>query len=203
MELLLQLADAAPLLDAARTYILDTGFLLTRELTPLAHDLGTFEPIPFIIPQPSSWQQHEIVLTSECNIAFTDQTRAVATQSIPSPAPALPFPAVNALDFLRSRPQVAAMNQIRNFLPQQRAATPAPALPSKAAKTKTPDTDSLVYKKDHGDVEVLPRSLHAQAPGSNMRRFPGSFVGCPLQTAARAPPSKVAKHRSQTVDLLN
>jgi hypothetical protein len=102
-------------------------------------------------------------------------------------------PAVNALDFPRSQPQVAAMNQIRTFLPQQRAATPAPALPSKAAKTKTPDTDSLVYKKDHGDVEVLPRSLHAQAPGSNMRRFSSAFVGYLLQAAAPAPPLTVAK----------
>jgi hypothetical protein len=73
-------------------------------------------------------------------------------------------PAVNALDFPRSQPQVAAMNQIRTFLPQQRAATPAPALPSKAAKTQTPDTDSSVYKKasvpvhQPEDVEVLPPS---------------------------------------------
>jgi hypothetical protein len=99
--------------------------------------------------------------TSRYNFASTDQTETV-TATHPTPAPATAKPAVNALDFLKSRPQVAAMNQTQNARPQKRAATPAPALPSKAAKTQTPDADSLVYKKASvpvhqlTEVELLP-----------------------------------------------
>jgi hypothetical protein len=87
--------------------------------------------------------------TSRYNFTCTDQIEAIEAQPTPAPTPtpAPAKPAVNALDFLKSRPQVAAMNQIQNDRPQKRAAPPAPAPPSKAAKTQTPDTDSFVYKK--------------------------------------------------------
>ena len=100
--------------------------------------------------------------TSHYNFTCTDQTEVVETQPTPAPAPAPAKPAVNALDFLKSRPQVAAMNQIQNNRPQKRAAPPAPAPPSKAAKTQTPDTDSFVYKKaippahDLGTLKPIP-----------------------------------------------
>lgn len=98
--------------------------------------------------------------TSRYNFALADQTETVAaTQPAPVPAPAKP--AVNALDFLKSRPQVAAMAQTQNSRPQKRAATPTPANPSKAAKTQVPDTGSYVYKRampshDPGLKELKP-----------------------------------------------
>jgi hypothetical protein len=101
---------------------------------------------------------------SHYNFAVTDQTTAIETQ--PTPAPVKP--AVNALDFLRSRPQVAAMNQTRNALPQKRAASPAEAPaaapPSKVAKTQTPDRGSSQSKNalrvvyEPGNVDLLQSS---------------------------------------------
>jgi hypothetical protein len=90
------------------------------------------------------------LMTSRYNFASTDQTEIV-TMTQPAPVPAPTKPAVNALDFLKSRPQVVAINQTQNSRPQKRAATPAaspaPAPPSKVAKTQVPDKESFVYKK--------------------------------------------------------
>ena len=97
---------------------------------------------------------------SRYNFTCTDQTEVIETQPTPAPAPAKP--AVNALDFLKSRPQVAAMNQIQIGRPQKRAAAPDPLPPSKAAKTQSSDTDSFVYKKaippadDLGALKPIP-----------------------------------------------
>jgi hypothetical protein len=98
--------------------------------------------------------------TSHYNFTCTDQTEAVETQPTPAPAPAKL--AVNALDFLRSRPQVAAMNQTHSSLPQKRAASPAAAIPSKAAKAQTSDQAPAASKKaippahDFGSLKFIP-----------------------------------------------
>ena len=82
----------------------------------------------------------------------------------PTPKPTSPKPAVDALDFLKSRPQVAAMNQARNVLPQKRSSTPAPALPSKVAKTQSPDRGSFDFTRaaqppfDFANLDHLPPS---------------------------------------------
>jgi len=94
--------------------------------------------------------------TSHYNFTRMGQTEVIETQ--PTPA----RPAMNALDFLKSRPQVAAMNQIQSDRPQKRSATPPPLLPSKAAKTQISETECFVYKKvvppahDLGELEPVP-----------------------------------------------
>ena len=96
--------------------------------------------------------------TSRYNFASTDQAETVAATQ-PAPVPASVKPAMNAIDFLKSRPQVAAMNQTQNSRPQKQAATPAaspaPAPPSKVAKTQVPDKVSVVYKKAMPSVHGL------------------------------------------------
>lgn len=80
------------------------------------------------------------------NFAFTDQTDGI-TVAQPTPTRTPAKPSVNALDFLRSRPQVAAMNQVRSALPQKRASSSAPALPSKVAKAQISDPEPSDPKK--------------------------------------------------------
>jgi hypothetical protein len=100
---------------------------------------------------------------SHYNLICTDETET-ATVIQPTPAPAPAKPAVNALNFLKSRPQVAAMNQVQNALPQKRAAAPTASIPSKVAKTQSPARDSSDSKKailpahGLGELEPLPPS---------------------------------------------
>jgi hypothetical protein len=91
----------------------------------------------------------------------------------PAPVPAPTKPAVNALDFLKSRPQVAAINQTQSSRPQKRAATPAasaaPAPPLKVAKTQVPDAESYVYKRAMPSAHDLGQKDLKTLPTSSLR----------------------------------
>lgn len=98
--------------------------------------------------------------TSHYNFTCTDQIETAETQPTPKPEPTKP--AVNALDFLKSRPQVAAMNQRRKALVQKRSISPDSELSSKVAKTQASDREPSDPQKtkssahDLGSLEPVP-----------------------------------------------